>query len=172
MQNSQPTLGFRGNQLICLLDGSFQSQAPKSNSTSPRKLFLPKVSLCQTEILRLWFFRSSFSILYCQEEVRKKKIKTSWIFTYAVSESDTVRKKSLCLFIHTCPLLHFRKQKHHNKTQLFPFYFCHLKVIYGSCLFTRSIKPPAFLMLDPETTAELMYQWKHTVSSAEQSLSC
>lgn len=123
---------------------------------------------------RYWGFDSlgTPSQFYTARKKYIKKIKTSWIFTNAVVKKVTRLEKSLGLYIHNCPLLHFRKQRNNNKTQLFTFYFYHLKLIYGLCLFTRCIKAPVFSMLDPEITPELNYQWKHTARSAGQSLSC
>lgn len=65
---------------------------------------------------RYWGFDSlgGPSQFYTARKKKKKKL-NKLNFYNAVSESDKVRKNCLVLYIHNCPLLHFRKQK--NKPQ-------------------------------------------------------
>lgn len=56
------TLLFNVYSLISVL---LKSHADKSRSTSPRKLFRPKESLCHTETFKVCDFRSSIGILNC-----------------------------------------------------------------------------------------------------------
>lgn len=54
------TLASNGYSFICVL---LKSHSDKSRSTSPKKQFRPKVSLCHTEMFNFWVFNTSIGIL-------------------------------------------------------------------------------------------------------------
>lgn len=58
------TLGFRAESFNWAWS---KSHLERSTSTSPRKLFLPKVSWCHTERMSVWVRRYSMRTRYCND---------------------------------------------------------------------------------------------------------
>lgn len=69
-QNKAFTLDLSTYSFICVL---LKSHCDKSSSTSPRKLFRPKVSLCHTEMFKFRDFNTSIVILNCERRRRPKR---------------------------------------------------------------------------------------------------
>lgn len=74
---------------------------------------------------------------------KKKKIKQAEFLPMLCLKAIRLEKS---VWVYTFITAHFcvseSKQTNHNKTQLFTFYFYHLKLMHGLCLFTRSMKQP------------------------------
>lgn len=64
MRVSLITLGFRAESFNWAWS---KSHLERSTSTSPRKLFLPKVSWCHTERMSVWVRRYSMRTRYCND---------------------------------------------------------------------------------------------------------